>query len=445
MPEKVLALYDFASKQEYIYRTSKIKEISGASALLEGMYRTFAQKTGICYDLDSQFDENNINIGEVLYDGGGNLMVLWNSFNDYKEANKDFSKYLLEKAPGLTLITSFVECSGNFENDRKKLYEKNRERKNRFPAYDMPAVMPFTQIDSTTFSPVTYKRSKGDSNSVYPAFECSLSSDRYAKAKECGKDDMPEDRMLAVIYIDGNSMGKKLIACKDENYKTGVDKLRAFSKQVRENYVDSPCRIIESKFKVRRVIGGGDEITLICQAEDAYKIMSLYFDLLKACKLDLSGQEFDCTSCAGIAVFHEKSPFNVAYNIAEASCEQAKKKAHEKDGNYFSFYFCHSGITNEFDILHEREQGHASGKPYSYDTDTVRIGEIQKRLIAAGRSNVKTLHDAAQQSLQKYKFEVERINAYLKKDDPKFEGTEEEMRMVYDMAEFYDLWFKEAK
>ena len=35
----VLALYDFASKQDFIYRTSKIKEISGASELLAGMYR----------------------------------------------------------------------------------------------------------------------------------------------------------------------------------------------------------------------------------------------------------------------------------------------------------------------------------------------------------------------------------------------------------------------
>ena len=39
---KILTLYDFASKQEYIYRTSKIKEIAGASKLLADMYKVFA-------------------------------------------------------------------------------------------------------------------------------------------------------------------------------------------------------------------------------------------------------------------------------------------------------------------------------------------------------------------------------------------------------------------
>ena len=34
----VLALYDFASNQEYIYRTSKIKEITGASILMANKY-----------------------------------------------------------------------------------------------------------------------------------------------------------------------------------------------------------------------------------------------------------------------------------------------------------------------------------------------------------------------------------------------------------------------
>ena len=37
----VLAIYDFRSKQEYIYRTNRLQEISGASKLIEDIYDRF--------------------------------------------------------------------------------------------------------------------------------------------------------------------------------------------------------------------------------------------------------------------------------------------------------------------------------------------------------------------------------------------------------------------
>ena len=38
MSEMILALYDCRSKQEYIYRTNRIKEITGGSQLLTELY-----------------------------------------------------------------------------------------------------------------------------------------------------------------------------------------------------------------------------------------------------------------------------------------------------------------------------------------------------------------------------------------------------------------------
>ena len=475
---EVLSLYDFASKQAFIYRTSKIKEISGASALFSGMYNVFVgilKNNGIIlkYDVTAHFSiqgfENNKDIdGEVLYDGGGNLMVLWKSFDIYQKANQIFSVYLLRNAPGASLIASHVGYSGVFDDrkkhdgsiikgDRTRLYEKNILRKSRYPAYDLPAVSPFTQVDPMTFLPVTYKRSAGDSNSVYPAMECSLSSDRYYKARKYkdqgDKFDDLGDGMLAIIYIDGNSMGKKLISVKSGDYDTGVNNLRSFSRQVNGCFVNDPVqRIKEAGYAFRQVIGGGDEITLICRAEDALRIMKLYFLILKEEKIEIGGESFKCTSCAGISVFHAKAPFNVAYDIAEECCEFAKKKAHEMDGDYFCFYYCHSGITNVFDVLHMREQAHVSGKPYVFAGNAKDVKDdfcysdrdidiLQKKLFAAGRSNVKALGSAAQQSLIRYQYEVRRVNGYLPDDKNKLDGSEKEMRIVYDMAEFFDLWF----
>ena len=65
-------------------------------------------------------------------------------------------------------------------------------------------------------------------------------------------------------------------------------------------------------------------------------------------------------------------------------------------------------------------------------------------LQKAGRSNVKALGAAAQIGLAEYLFEAERVNSYLKgKETLKTDkiSAEDEMKIIYDMSEFYDLWF----
>ena len=244
--------------------------------------------------------------------------------------------------------------------------------------------------------------------------------------------------MFAVIYIDGNSMGEKLAACKSSSYDEGVKNLRRFSKNVNKYYVESPIGAIKGKnYTIRKVIGGGDEITLICPARDAFKIMRTYFD-----DLNMPGKAIDCSACAGISVFHAKAPFNVAYDIAEAACAEAKKQAHTDGGSWFCFYYCHAGVTKSFDKLHDAEQKKSSGKPYPYHPDALdRMERCGAMLNTAGRSNVKALGNAAQRGLTDYRLEVKRVNAYLKKDSPKFTGDSDERRLVYDMSEFFDLWF----
>lgn len=466
----VLALYDFASKQDYIYKTSKIKEISGASLLLNGMYKELIGLYNIKYnnkfhyEISESFDIEKFpsleRDAEVLYDGGGNLMVIYKGIDEYEKANKLFSEHILKNYPGLTMIASHVKATEIFDKkgengeligDRDRLYAENAKRKNLSPAYDMPTVTPFTQIDPMTFLPVTYKRNKDDPNSVYPAIEVSLSSDRFSKAKKHvdeNKDKNADDKfndeegMLAIIYIDGNQMGKKLKACQDENYDKGVENLRNFSENVKKAYVDEPLAAIEKKFgksAFREVIAGGDEINIICKAEDALKIMKTYFERLN--EKSINGSK--CTSCAGIAVFHAKSPFAFAYGIAEAACESAKAESRSNDDNYFDFHYCHSGITADFETIRNLEQSHATERPYAVSclTKGDKFDKFKNFLNNAGRSNVKDLGAAAQISKEQYKLEVSRVNAYLDKNMDKLVGSEEEMKIVYDMSELYDLWF----
>ena len=133
----ILALYDFSSKQEYIYRTSKIKEISGASLLLDKMYINFIDELsghniviafknsdGSYCDFRIKFfpkvtiDSKTVEAdGQVLYEGGGNLLVLFRSIELYKKSNNILSMYLLRNYPGLNMISSCVEYRSVFSGD----------------------------------------------------------------------------------------------------------------------------------------------------------------------------------------------------------------------------------------------------------------------------------------------------------------------------------------
>lgn len=461
--EKVLALYDFASKQDFIYKTTKIKEISGASNMLSGMYKRFCKVLNdnglnLKYDLSSEFDFESCfstgdNIGEVLYDGGGNLLVLYKDRESYITANKVISKMLLEKFPTLKMISCCVPVTGDFESDRKNLYVENTKRKNRFPVAEISSVTPFSQTDTQTFLPVVYKGTAF-------GMETSLSADRLSKLKSYKKLEINKldslEGLLAVIYIDGNSMGAKLIKCSSTDYNEGVKKLRAFSEQVNKIYVEKPIEEIQKMVSnsqyngFRKVIGGGDEITVICDARIALKVVEVYFSTLAKQRIVIAGEEIYCTACAGIAVFHGKTPFSTVYKIAEEACESAKEKAHKKDGNYLDFHYCHAGITNSFELLRKTEQKDLTKRPYEYSLEKNNKGyykgfkefyKYKELLRKSGRANVKALGNAAQQSFEKYKIETKRVNAYLPKNFSGYDSSETEMKIVYDMSEFYDIWF----
>ena len=466
MEQKVLALYEFASKQKFIYKTSKIKEISGASKLLSNLFDEFIKlANNIIYDTETEFDINKFTAdGQVLYDGGGSLMILFQSTDKYLGFNRIVSKYLLENVPTLRLIACCVSFTGDFKLDRCELYRKNRINKNLHPSYDLTAVTPMTQIDPMTFLPVVKKEVFNTSVETNEKTELSLSADRACKQDaykdhvDTGEFDLENlDGLAAVIYIDGNSMGKKLMKCADSDYNKGVKKLRGFSENVNRVFVANPLKNMKeivgsSETKgFRQVIGGGDEITIICDARIALRLVEVYFDELNASNDRLPEDEKNY-ACAGIAVFHAKAPFTVAYEIAEAACESAKKCAHEKNGNYLDFYYCHAGITTDFETLRKREQ-RVTARPYSYEGAIKKFKEYAPLLQQAGRSNVKALGEAAQIGKSEYLFEAERVNSYLEKesflitDDSKTENKdkktplETEMSIIYDMSEFYDLWF----
>ncbi|MBR6983954.1 MAG: hypothetical protein IKH75_10605 [Ruminococcus sp.] len=478
----ITAIYDCRSKQEYIYRTNKIREISGASALLSKVYDMFfeeAGKNGISirnywvedFQKGIRFDPRTFEKsgfdGEVIYIGGGNLNIIYKDKATYIRANRIFSKMLLDNTYSVSIIAACTETTDNFNADRKRLYEKKFIEKNQ-GTFSLPcSVLPITLVDRNTFQPV-YEKKMINGEPKERTLEARHKRDAYHQAYDRSDklntedldyivSDKGDSSILAVIYIDGNDMGGKIQECTKgkDDYPECVDALRRFSYNTNRIFVEKTLEAIREKLndkngsRYRKIIGGGDEITLICRGEDALDIVNEYFRSLKESEPLVKG--IPNASCAGIALFHSHAPFADIYNIAESCCESGKKATRSSGStlSYIDFHYCHSGITNDLDSIRDSQEKEYTSRPYSLDdfAEFVRIGRLLgNKKTGIGRSNVKALGEAIIKGDPYYAIEIERIKSRYKGSfthliDEYGEDNADLKKIIYDISVVFDLWF----
>ncbi|MBR1555515.1 MAG: hypothetical protein IJ644_09010 [Oscillospiraceae bacterium] len=485
MPEyqNILALYDCRSKQEYIYRTNRVKEIAGASCLLADLFMSFFEDKKNGFRINAYWKqtapENYLEYfnssgldAEIVYEGGGNLCVIYKDKETYIRINQALSRTILERTFGVSIIASAALVTDNFVQDRKNLYLNNAVQKN-LGAYHTPCnVLPFTQVDRLTYQPIIKKEDKKqyttESLKKLNAYHELFHKKEVTKSGSFQKmfDDMTDkgnDSILAIIYIDGNNMGSKVkkITENKTDYTSGINALREFSQKTNQDFVENPIQAITAelerlyqanegnkkeqiKYLFRPIISGGDEITIVCNAHAVPEILKVYFETLT------SGS--DNSACAGVALFHSHAPFADVYRIAEECCESGKAISHlegNENKNYIDFHFCHAGITNSLEeIRNAQESGHTA-RPYEYAStwkDFIRCGEMTAGMK---RADIKDLGEAIVKGDSYYAEEIRRIKSRNKngKFDEIYQKADELKKYLFDISVIFDLWFagKEKK
>lgn len=478
----VIALYDFRSKQAYIYRTNKLIEIVGASYLITQAYDAFineAKKNNINIKRNTVFENakyintdeplelfsNSDWDGEVIYIGGGNLYMIYRNEAVFIRANMIFSKMLLDTTYSLRVICAKSRYTGNYTADQKALYKNNMLIKNTEPVTVPGVVLPFTELDRKTSLPVAAKVKYPEEESL------SLESvkkrgaydnvkDSVYKLSEENLDNLVTEKgnesLLAVIYIDGNGLGEEIknLLGDETDYSICVQKIREFSNNTQESFVTKPLAAIEQKLKdlpeitdskgnkikngYRRIVGGGDEITIICNARTALELVKVYFVSLLSTP--------NKTACAGIAIFHSHDPFSVVYKIAEECCENGKKM-NRKNGNkncYIDYHFCRSGITNSLEEIRKIQEKKHTNRPFCYLNQSKntfnefsRFEEVAAELKKIGRANTKALSDAILRNDSDFIIELKRIKSNYKD----LNLTETDKNIIFDVSVVYDIWF----
>lgn len=349
--------------QNFIFETNKLREMVGASEMVEGINEFFLGDFANKYNLS--FSEQN----KIRF-AAGNIRVCC-SEEDAQKIVRHFPKELQSYAPGISVLQALVKIEGDLtskymiELEKRLRIQKNRLQK---PFYHGVTAIercrrtgkPACSRDEEGLIDLSTQRKQEEgreeaarrlSSKVLPEkfdgfrFPMDISEIVRNQGKEKGD-------WLAVVHADGNSLGKILIKLSKElESKSIASAYKSFSiaiKQATETAArNSFSNVIleeikgnsdpyKKKYPFRPLIIGGDDITVLCKADLAIPFTQKYLrefenqtraEIQKLPKYLRDFLPEKLTACAGIAFIKESYPFYYAYNLTEDLCKRAKRES----------------------------------------------------------------------------------------------------------------------
>jgi len=331
-----LAIVEVGQKQAYIF---------GSKRLADNVKRSGA----IRYVTEELYLECNLTEDHLFYAGGGHSVFWFDSREEAQTAMRLLCRKAYCDYDGMMVFTYIMRCDMDKtpgDNLLQLMAELEAKKSLRAAAFYCKDVG-IECLNLVDYSPDILFTGERPKEGKLPEF---------GQKKEPNEFDelTGEDNFLAIVHLDGNSMGKKVAeiakACGDQweecrrehqQFSQRVDNafqkaMEATVRQVeawqQEGKLASLGFTAESKYHpIRSVIAAGDDICFITPASIGLSC-ARYF--IKQLTPSLRGDEInqpqqpECFSaCAGVAMIHKKMPFYQAYQLSEALCGSAKRYA----------------------------------------------------------------------------------------------------------------------
>lgn len=303
--------------QEFIFATNKLQEIIGASEIVKNIEKEFEKLTK---DLDV----------EILMKAAGNIKAVFKSYEACQKVVIDFEKIVMSQAYGITISQAVIkfETPQYTQEDMNRLIENLKIQRNKpsialdlhisildqNPKTAKPTHTFVTTPDHTKEPIDIASKQKRDAHAYW--FNKKRKEDEnFQGLKEIAALANGKNK-IAVIHVDGNGLGQLIPTLKMP--------LNEFSQKLDSATKNAYKKAKQNKMKIKEIILGGDDLTVICDANIALEFTK---NFLQHFEEETKSLEEGLTACAGIAFCNEKYPFHYAVDLAEALCSEAKKHA----------------------------------------------------------------------------------------------------------------------
>jgi len=288
--------------QDFIFKTNKLQEIVGASEIVKNISTLFQEK----YKAD-----------EIILNAAGNIKAIFNSKEECERVVLEFSKMIQQYAYGITISQAVIKIGDAVAQDDINKLEKNLRIQRNKPSIALDMSLNIMKLNPSTAKPaISNDKDIATSQKIeaYQKIENKTNSDLHKLSNSKNK--------IAVIHIDGNGLGKLIPNLKKECNLT----LSEFSKKLDEA-TKKAFEDAKGDKKIRDIILGGDDVTVICDADD---VLAFTKEFLENFEQETKKSFKRLTACAGIAYSNEKYPFHYAVSLAETLCGVAKTQSNRE-------------------------------------------------------------------------------------------------------------------
>ncbi|SFV61756.1 FIG00471280: hypothetical protein [hydrothermal vent metagenome] len=295
--------------QDFIFATNKLQEIVGASEIVKSIADIFKKK----YNPD-----------EILINTAGNIKAIFDTKEACQKVVLEFPKIISQMAYGITISQAVVAFDGEAKDYINELEKRLKIQRNK------PSIPLDISINIMKLNPKTARAKINQDEDMATSQKLKANREFYKKNPTVTEfkdfSYMKNSKgKIAVIHIDGNGLGKIVKDLGEKLSAFSIELDKATKKAVKDAKKDS--------MHIREVIVGGDDVTVICNANDALaftkNFLTNFEDETKRIK-ELEGIKDKLTACAGIAYCNEKYPFHYAVDLAETLCGVAKNHSNRE-------------------------------------------------------------------------------------------------------------------
>lgn len=342
-------LYTYAARgiQDYVLRGDKLKEMVGASELIEDLSTTGLNQTLEALRLPHT----------IVSQAAGAARILFNSKEDASTLALVWPMIVCQKAPGLQVVQAIVEADTNiFAAVANAEMQMAVERSIVYA--DLPAAGAFARRCPRTGKPAVAFADKEPIDAEARAKRQCPSRERIVRILDPNEtlrwpDDFSQiagrdNAYVAIVHADGNAFGRMFIRLQHASQKVPIstDVYAALCRRITEITQSAARKAVEqtclsaSHWPGRVLILAGDDLTAVVRAD-----LSIDFARVFLCEFSKISREHlaqlnnnktyplpeELSASAGITFIKKSYPFIQAYHLAESLCKFAKDPFRDYD------------------------------------------------------------------------------------------------------------------